>query len=435
MSSRTVLQQGRRRFTVGMVFCAGLALAWAFGPGLPVLWGPSASAADKAEGRELFLHEWTVDDPLAQGDGLGPVFNATSCAGCHFQGGIGGAGPKGFNVLSFEVVPTARDPELRLGAVHAAATDPAYRENDRLLRRVFPVIPGGTRVTNGCTTQVADFDPVRTQAVNTTPLFGMGWIDRISGRDHRLQPAAPGGRQRGQGILPRIQHDFRRPRPRAARRPHRQVRLEGAVRHAGRVRGRRLRQRDRPGHAGDGPAAPLVEPRLPRGRSRPRPPPVPRPGRVRRHASASRRSHSRNRSGPRARPSAGKELFHAIGCAVCHTPDLGGVEGVYSDFLLARDRRPPQRASPTAPTGRPAPADRTPAAHGVEDAAALGCRRLRPLLPRRRLAHAARRRPAPRRRCRPGDEGVSRETKADQDAVIAFLGTLKAPPESLKDTK
>jgi hypothetical protein len=32
----------------------------------------------------------------------------------------------------------------------------------------------------------------------------------------------------------------------------------------------------------------------------------------------------------------GKVLFREIGCAVCHTPDMAGVEGVYSDFLLHR---------------------------------------------------------------------------------------------------
>src|SRR5439155_2207339 len=39
---------------------------------------------------------------------------------------------------------------------------------------------------------------------------------------------------------------------------------------------------------------------------------------------------------PAARKQAaeGKKLFRAVGCATCHTPDLGGVKGVYSDFLL-----------------------------------------------------------------------------------------------------
>src|SRR5207247_1863469 len=31
---------------------------------------------------------------------------------------------------------------------------------------------------------------------------------------------------------------------------------------------------------------------------------------------------------------AGKKIFNSIGCASCHTPDLGGVSGLYSDLLL-----------------------------------------------------------------------------------------------------
>lgn len=56
-------------------------------------------AMDKDSGRELFTREWLPDDPRsANGDGLGPVFNDTSCAACHNQGGVGGAGPASKNV-------------------------------------------------------------------------------------------------------------------------------------------------------------------------------------------------------------------------------------------------------------------------------------------------------------------------------------------------
>lgn len=61
----------------------------------------SAAAADDVRdaGRELFTREWLPRDPRsAAGDGLGPVFNDTSCVGCHNQGGIGGAGPPSKNV-------------------------------------------------------------------------------------------------------------------------------------------------------------------------------------------------------------------------------------------------------------------------------------------------------------------------------------------------
>jgi CxxC motif-containing protein (DUF1111 family) len=50
-------------------------------------------------GRELFTREWLPHDARgAAGDGLGPVFNDTSCVGCHNQGGVGGAGPPSKNV-------------------------------------------------------------------------------------------------------------------------------------------------------------------------------------------------------------------------------------------------------------------------------------------------------------------------------------------------
>jgi CxxC motif-containing protein (DUF1111 family) len=38
----------------------------------------------------------------------------------------------------------------------------------------------------------------------------------------------------------------------------------------------------------------------------------------------------------RAHVQAGRKLFHSIGCAQCHTPNLGSVTGIYSDLLLHR---------------------------------------------------------------------------------------------------
>ena len=51
-----------------------------------------AAEVEAPEGRELFAREWKANDPRSRaGDGLGPVFNARSCVGCHHQGGPGGA--------------------------------------------------------------------------------------------------------------------------------------------------------------------------------------------------------------------------------------------------------------------------------------------------------------------------------------------------------
>src|SRR4051794_33327804 len=83
----------------------------------PVSWlalGAAAPAADEpaccddeccdakdrvAVGREIFGREWLPGDSRSHGgDGLGPVFNDSSCVACHNQGGTGGGGPSGKNV-------------------------------------------------------------------------------------------------------------------------------------------------------------------------------------------------------------------------------------------------------------------------------------------------------------------------------------------------
>ena len=54
------------------------------------------SEADLKLGRELFSRQWRPNDPRCHGgDGLGPVYNATSCVACHGQGGPGARGPRG----------------------------------------------------------------------------------------------------------------------------------------------------------------------------------------------------------------------------------------------------------------------------------------------------------------------------------------------------
>jgi CxxC motif-containing protein (DUF1111 family) len=52
-----------------------------------------------ARGKELFTREWLPGDSRSHaGDGLGPLFNARSCADCHQLGGLGGAGGRQSNV-------------------------------------------------------------------------------------------------------------------------------------------------------------------------------------------------------------------------------------------------------------------------------------------------------------------------------------------------
>src|SRR5262245_19737435 len=74
------------------------------------------SLADKdreelARGKELFTREWLVgDDRSYAGDGLGPLYNARSCAACHNLGGIGGAGAKHTNATVVSAFLVQHDP-------------------------------------------------------------------------------------------------------------------------------------------------------------------------------------------------------------------------------------------------------------------------------------------------------------------------------------
>ncbi len=62
-----------------------------------------------ARGRAIFLREWLPSDPRSHGgDGLGPVYNDSSCIACHNQGAPGGGGPlsKNIDILSASLINT-----------------------------------------------------------------------------------------------------------------------------------------------------------------------------------------------------------------------------------------------------------------------------------------------------------------------------------------
>ncbi len=70
-----------------------------------------AKASARVDGHELFTREWLPSDARAHGgDGLGPVFNDSSCVACHNQGGAGGAGPssKNVNIITAFTIPMAQ---------------------------------------------------------------------------------------------------------------------------------------------------------------------------------------------------------------------------------------------------------------------------------------------------------------------------------------
>ncbi|HEX4610336.1 MAG TPA: di-heme oxidoredictase family protein [Urbifossiella sp.] len=434
---RRLSPSGQRR-VFGLVMFAFAAVAgyWCFfSDGLPILWGPTARASEIAAGRELFEHEWSPNDPIAHGDGLGPVFNARSCAACHFQGGLGGGGANEHNAVGFEVLPRPGDHTFQAGTIHNFSNDPAAKETEPRLHKLFPIIPGRTTRsgTPDCPTitTIPEFNPVRTQAVQATALFGAGWIDLISDR----------------AIL-------RNARNRGVRTAVRELALHFDDIPVGKARnvsggvgkfgwrgqfatlaefvsaacanelglGTPTSQQARSFTAA-GPDR-GSEPDLDRGQVRSLVAFVktlPRPVEADGGESAAR----------------GKHVFREIGCAVCHVPDLGGVKGVYSDFLLYTMEDPPppggsdpygppppQLNLPPRPADEPEPSEwKTPPLWGVADSAPYWHDGSAPTLRDAILHHKGM------------GKSVTERFKAlpaaDQAAVVTFLGTLKAPPDAL----
>jgi CxxC motif-containing protein (DUF1111 family) len=281
-----------------------------------------------------------------------------------------------------------------------------------------------------------DFDPVRTESVQTTALFGAGWIDLISEK-----AILKNARSRNfDGIAAELSSDFSGiPVGRVRTLPDGRVGKFGwrgqfatleefvATACANEIglgtpsvpQAKPLTDR----------SAPDVEPDLDRKQFRALvafvktlPKPV--------EATPADPSHL-------AAAERGKELFSSVGCAACHVPDLGGVKGVYSDFLLYTLEEPPPPGSPPGGGyGRPEPPPeaprsddlprpeewKTPPLWGVADSAPYFHDGGSPTLQAAILRHR-------------GDaKAVTARFQAlpaaDQAAVVAFLRTLKAPPDA-----
>ncbi|MBJ6764400.1 hypothetical protein JGU66_26820 [Myxococcaceae bacterium JPH2] len=130
------------------------ALATTFDSPLPGLTG--AQQALFSEGRDAFAEE---EDAA---DGLGPVFNGNSCAACHIQGAVGGAG---------ETV------ETRFGRRNPDGTfDPLDASGGSLIQTT------GIGVQSAECAFAGEQVPASANVVAgrlTTPLFGLGLVDAV----------------------------------------------------------------------------------------------------------------------------------------------------------------------------------------------------------------------------------------------------------------
>jgi CxxC motif-containing protein (DUF1111 family) len=386
-------------------------------------------------GQVLFHHEWTANDPLCNGgDGLGPVYNARSCVACHNQGGPGGGGGTEHNVTVFSIDPERPGERPRTGVVHAHAVK--YPET---LSQVHPGLPAISRpplaqVVHKPNSSEPDLRLALPHGVhlsqrNTPALFGANLLDAIPERDIIAGEKAQRLRW---GLAPSDTEST--PVGRAARLPNGRIGRFGWKAQTASlgefVQAACANELGLGNPAQDQPA-PLSKPGYqPDGldltdeqcsqlttfiASLPRPGEK-LPGDVRLHSEAEE----------------GKRVFHSMGCAECHTPDLGGVPGVYSDLLLHRmgqilegggtsygESVPAPEPEKPSPDG-PLPDEwRTPPLWGVADSAPyLHDGRAVTLEEAIRL-HAGQAALAAQR--------FSDSSPRKQRQLIAFLQTLRAP--------
>jgi CxxC motif-containing protein (DUF1111 family) len=277
-------------------------------------------------GRELFVHSWTERDPLTSGDGLGPVFNASSCVACHNQGGVGGGGPAGNNVTVYALAKPHPRRLPQSGVVHASAINAVFQET---LRHVHPSLPSQASFS---LTRLPRLVDVSITQRNTPALFGDGQIDAISDDDiitlERKNATA------------------------------RAVRLDGAGR--AKIKGRVARLADgRIGRfgwklefatLGDFVKAACANELGLSNPGRPQATPLGRPDYTAKGVDLTdeqcalmtdfiRGLASPLEASPRDRQlleaaTNGKSQFRSIGCADCHSETLGPAQGLYSDLLL-----------------------------------------------------------------------------------------------------
>ncbi|MCA9176290.1 MAG: hypothetical protein KDB14_17510 [Planctomycetales bacterium] len=314
------------------------------------------SATDGAlqRGMKLFLHTWQADDPEANGDGLGPLHNDTSCLNCHFLRTPGGAGRLESNIQLITAIPRAEDSDesrrqasdllVRLHpafgivngdqqvvrrsiVLHRRDVNPAYAAfRATLLGQSpsnFPVLEVGEVESHLRVLVNAQQMAWIVSERNSPALFGVGLIDRLPDSVFFNVAAGQTGRDNIKGRVARTAEG------RIGRFGWRgqSASLESFVATAFAVElglSNEIVAQD---------PSPLAQ--LPQG-----PPPhdvtlrdirdvtaflaaLPEPSLELRGSATEQKLALR-----------GRGVFTSIGCAICHVQDLGEAKGIYSDLLL-----------------------------------------------------------------------------------------------------
>jgi CxxC motif-containing protein (DUF1111 family) len=404
---------------------------------------PAADTATAEAGRKLFLHDWKPNDPLSPGgDGLGPVYNATSCVACHNQGGVGGGGGLEHNVTTFVVQTSGRGAPPIQGVLHAHAV--RSQETETLkdihtalsaisrpqLAQLLPAPQVNGRPIASWPKNVQPihlFSGVHLSQRNTPALFGAGLIDGIP---DSIIIAGQRQQHLRWGLAPADGMDL--PVGRVSRLPDGRV---GRFGWKGQIA--TLAEFVRAACANElGLGNPGQTQPVPLGKPNYKTPGLDLTDEQCNQLTVFLVSLSRPEErtpvmpDPHQRVLNGKNLFTKIGCADCHTPDLGSVNGLYSDLLLHRMGtklegtgsydRPAPNTPPPSP-GEQAHADewRTPPLWGVANSA--------PYL------HDGRAATLEEAIGLHGGQGAGsaqrfeRLSPAERDQLLEFLKTLRAP--------
>jgi CxxC motif-containing protein (DUF1111 family) len=348
---------------------------------------------------------------------------------CHFQGGVGGGGDSKHNVHAFEVHPAPGRPEVAGGVLHNFAVTRDCRESHNGLHNFFAIIPGGLKIVGGCQIITREFDPVRVDSVNTTALFGAGYIDRISGKSILYESGRKSFGAIGKELLGNL-NGISPGRPR--------ILADGRVGKFGwKAQFATLEEFVAAACANElGLGNPMMEQAKPWTRAvytKVEPDlskhqfrslvafvdTLARPTEIVPIDPAERRLVER-----------GKRLFEQVGCAVCHTPEIGGVAGIYSDFLLHRitgegieGGRYTEEPSTPLPDGHPLQDEwKTPPLWGVADSAPYFHDGGSPTLAAAILRH--------RGTAASVTKAFEALTAPDRDAIVGFLKSLRAPSEA-----
>jgi CxxC motif-containing protein (DUF1111 family) len=397
-----------------------------------LLWQRTLSASvDPAmaeAGEVLFKHDWQVKDKLSpDGDGLGPVFNERSCAACHNKPGLGGAGGVEHNVTTFTIRVAGQTP--RQGVVHAMGYP--YTETLQDVDPSFPALSHPdleTIVTiQGRPNHCLPFPRgVHLSQRNTPALYGVKLIDEIPERE--ILAGAKSEKLKW-GMAP--SSDESAPVGRALHLADGRIgRFGWKAQMASLSDFVQAACANELGLSNPGQAQPTPIYKQPYKGS---------PGLdltteqcnqlTAFCASLSRPAQRLPKDVTGAQAASGEKLFGRIGCAECHTPKLGSVDGIYSDLLLhsmgpelvgGGSYGEPPIPIPDASDDGPLPSEwRTPPLWGVADTA--------PYLHDGRAATLEQAIEMHKGQGRRAAENFGKLNGGEKLELIGFLKTLRAP--------